>query len=562
MTQNASARDDQLVGMAEWGWVALNSVVILLITSISYAVAWVSQTPDRVFGGFNFLLDDAFSYLAKMRQGAGGAWLFHIVYTPELHAGAFLFPFHMLLGRLATLLPGGDLTANMVWTYHGARVAFGAGLLATTYRFLAQFTLRISVRRLAWVSVALGGGLGWVLVGLGRHAWLDSVPLDLYLPEAFTYLILYSSPHIALAQILLLCGALLLLKAWRMSARPEVGVHPATRNAFSEGRMSSWAWAVLAGLMWLIMGLVVPFYVVVAWAVTGAAWVALGLRSHRLLWRHGFVAGVAMVISVPVVAYSVWVFTGEPVYASWAAQNRILSPHPLHYLVAYGVPLVLAAFAVRGAWRSERPAWFALAWVGVVPVLAYLPFNLQRRLVQGVQVPLCLLAAMGAVRLWESKGRRLLIRRFLVSGMLATMVPTSLLFLATSGAWMHSRPPLVFREGAEIDALEWLAGQSGSEDVVLASYETGNYIPARVETRVFLGHGLETVNAVEKQAQVVRFFDEATEHSWREHLLAQHGVDYVFWGPLERALGDFDPHGASYLEQRYDRDGYAVFEVE
>ncbi|RLC86261.1 MAG: hypothetical protein DRI79_10275, partial [Chloroflexi bacterium] len=106
MKQPTPTRDDPPVEPYEWRWVCLASVVALLVISIPYALAWVCQTPARVFSGFNFLMDDAFSYLAKMRQGAEGAWLFHIAYTPEPHPGTLFFPFHLLLGKVAALLPG------------------------------------------------------------------------------------------------------------------------------------------------------------------------------------------------------------------------------------------------------------------------------------------------------------------------------------------------------------------------------------------------------------------------------------------------------------------------
>jgi len=496
-----------------------------------------------VFSGFNFLMDDAFSYLAKMRQGAEGAWLFHIAYTPEPHPGTLFFPFHLLLGKVAALLPGPEnsLTTRMVWAYHGARVAFGLGLLLTVYRFLAEFTARVLVRRLAWLMVTCGGGLGWLLVALGQADWLGSMPLDFILPEGFTFLVLYAFPHIALARTLLLWGILFLVRAW--------GANPKAQSPKPK-------WAALAGLVWLAMGLIVPFYVAVAWAVTGAAWLVLALRERRLPQREGLTAAAAALIPALVVAYSAWVFTSEPVYATWAAQNRILSPHPLHYLAAYGVPLALATFAMRDVWRDEGLAWLALAWVGVVPLLVYLPFNLQRRLVEGAQVPLSLLAAAGAVRVWESG------RRWLVVALLAMMIPTSPVFLAGSSVWMLARPPLVFRDVGEIAALDWLAGRVRPDDVVLAAYETGNYLPARVGARVFLGHGLETVDAAEKEALVTRFFDATTDDIWRQRLLARYGVDVVFWGPAERALGAFDPRTASCLRQVYAGQGYAIFAVE
>jgi hypothetical protein len=273
-------------------------------------------------------------------------------------------------------------------------------------------------------------------------------------------------------------------------------------------------------------------------------------------FREGMLAGVAALVPVPVVAYSAWAFTTDPVYATWAAQNQILSPHPFHYLAAYGIPLLLAAFAVREAWGRERLGWLALAWVGVVPVLVYLPFNLQRRLVEGVQVPLSLLAAWGAMRLYR------LGRRWLVAGLLAAMLPTALVLLVGSSAWVCTRPWPIFRDADEIAALDWLDGRFQPNDVILAAHDTGAYFPVRVGGRAFLGHGLETVDAAEKERLVARFFGATADDAWRQRLLTQYGIDYVFWGPQEQRLGPFDPHTAPYLGLAYEAEGYAIFEVQ
>jgi len=268
---------------------------------------------------------------------------------------------------------------------------------------------------------------------------------------------------------------------------------------------------------------------------------------------------VAALISAPVVAYSAWVFTTDPVYATWAAQNRILSPHPLHYLAAYGVPLVLAAFAVRDAWRDEGAAWLALAWVAVVPLLVYLPFNLQRRLVEGVQVPLSLLTAWGVLSI--SKSRTQSPKPVLVGVVLVVLSLTNVLLVAGNCLALRGQPSPIYRETGEVAALDWLNGRVEPGDVVLAAYETGNYLPARVGARAFVGHGPESVHADEKKALVARFFDATTDDAWRRQLLAQYGVDYVFSGPAERALGDFDAGRAMYLRRVYDTDRYVVFGV-
>jgi uncharacterized membrane protein len=249
------------------------------------------------------------------------------------------------------------------------------------------------------------------------------------------------------------------------------------------------------------------------------------------------------------------------------------------------VPLLLAAFAVRDAWRDEKPVWLALAWVGVAPFLVYLPFNLQRRLVEGVQAPLSLLAAWGLEQIsnrstecsrrslksqtasgkWQvasGKSQVASVRRWLIVGVVLFVLSlTNVMLVAGNTLVLRWRPTPIYRDRAEIAALDWLTERAETDDVVLSSYETGNYLPARVWARVFVGHGPETVHFAEKKALMARFFDATTDDAWRQELLEEYGIDYVFWGPAERRVGDFDPRAAAYLREIYEANGYAIFEA-
>jgi hypothetical protein len=40
------------------------------------------------------------------------------------------------------------------------------------------------------------------------------------------------------------------------------------------------------------------------------------------------------------------------------------------------------------------------------------------------------------------------------------------------------------------------------------------------------------------------------------------GVKYIFWGPNERGLGDWNPAEGGFLNEIYNKDGYYIFEVE
>jgi hypothetical protein len=57
------------------------------------------------------------------------------------------------------------------------------------------------------------------------------------------------------------------------------------------------------------------------------------------------------------------------------------------------------------------------------------------------------------------------------------------------------------------------------------------------------------------------FYDPRTGDVARLALIRETGARYVFWGPAERALGDWDPASADYLEEIYREGSYAILEV-
>ena len=61
--------------------------------------------------------------------------------------------------------------------------------------------------------------------------------------------------------------------------------------------------------------------------------------------------------------------------------------------------------------------------------------------------------------------------------------------------------------------------------------------------------------------QVRAFYQSGTSDSQRANLMESQKVDFVFWGPDERALGDWDPAQSPALEPVYAAGGYAVFRV-
>jgi hypothetical protein len=439
-------------------------------------------------------------------------------------------------------------------------------LLLMVYRFVALFTASRAIRRLAFLMVAFSGGLGWFLLLMGQPNWLGSSPVDLLLPEGFTFLVLYGFPHIALGRILLLAG---FIAVWRgfLEPRPtKVFLAALATLRFN------FDW-LLAGLCWLAMGLIVPFYVAVAWAVAGAAWLAVTIRRRAIDWGETVHTAMACLIASPVVVYSLIVFNINPVMRVWSQQNLILSPHPLHYVMGYALVGLLAIMGiVHVLRRSDERMVRLVAWAIVVPPLLYLPFNLQRRLIEGWQVPLAILAAMGLTRFvlpawrrtrlvrWLTYFPRYTVRglsRWAVTLILLAMVPTNVLLVTSGALAVLARAQPIFRDGGEVKALDWLSARATYDDVILSSYEAGNYLPARVGARVFIGLGTETANFSVKLALMKRFFDSATPDDWRAQFLREQHITYVLATPEER----FSPDGTRSLLPVYQAEGYTIYQV-
>src|SRR5450756_288596 len=91
------------VNQTEWRWVVKWIIIALIITSVPYVIGALRSTPDHVFSGFVIAVEDGNLYLAKMNEGAHGAWLFHLPYTSEPHMGTLFHIFYLLLGKLAVI---------------------------------------------------------------------------------------------------------------------------------------------------------------------------------------------------------------------------------------------------------------------------------------------------------------------------------------------------------------------------------------------------------------------------------------------------------------------------
>ncbi len=562
----------------EWLIVFIFTLVVLLLTSIPYWLAWSREGAEWSFSGYMLGVQDGASYLAKLRLGARGLWDFYLLHTPEPHAGTPLINLpYILPGQIVRLfVPLDDprLPYILIGVFHLLRWLCGALFIAAVYGFVARFLRRLADRVLALVLVTLGGGLGWLLMVTRNSELLGSLPVDLFVPEAFPFHMLYGLPHLALASAGMLGGMAMLLGSGEQSKdvmQSGKGAKQQSRDFTAEGVAATCrvaptgCWSLIT-LCWLITGLSVPFYLAVIYVVLAAWGLAAWISQRRfplVLLRRALLPAL---LTLPLFGYYALAFQGNPALAQWSAQNLLPSPHPLHYLLAFSLILIPAAWGARRAWNRARLDFrqaLLLAWPVIVPLLVYLPINVQRRLAALVIVPLAILAVMGLRWLIHQRPRLRFARPLLLTAMLATSA--FLIFTGCLNALNLMVP--IFREAAELRALQSLNQQTPVDSVVLAAFETGNVIPAYTDLRPFVGHGPESLFALAKTDQTEAFFGGQMGEAERLALYREFSIRYILYGPLERKLAEaasLDPTMPPWAvdgDLIYEADGYQVYQL-
>lgn len=541
-----------MVTKQERRWVWEFAILILVISTLPYFLGYQAQDSNWVFGGFVFGVEDGNSYIAKMLNGGAGDWLFRTPYTAYPQRGMVVYMPYLLLGKLTAGLAQHE---QMVALYQLFRWLGGILYVLATYDFLALFVGEVRLRRWGTVLVTVGGGLGWLSVLGLQELWYKGLPLEFYSPETFGFLQVYGLPHLAVGRAMLLWG----LRGYLLAADVE----------------SAWLAGLKSGLFWLVLGFMQPMTVLIGWGVIGLHGLIVGAvwRWGRTYepdwgrWRRSVRAAVAMgLVSAPLVAYTIVALQLDPQMRSWHSQNLILSPPLLDYGLAFGLVLPLAWLGVRKLiWARSWVGWLVVGWVAVFPVLAYAPYNLQRRLPEGIWVAWIALLLVGMMRLTPKWQERLL--RFVY-------LPTALsaVLLIAGGAMIAwQRSPQVFRPAAEVRAYQYLAQNAEHGDVVVASFQVANYLAAWAPVRVVIGHGPESTNLVELRSRVERFYSAVGTELDREILLREFNVQYVFWGPNERRCPRvevcenwqaWNPMTADYLRLVYAGAEYQIFAVQ
>jgi len=505
-------------------WLIIFSIALILITSLPFYLGFeIAKSTNTQFSGFIFGVEDGNSYIAKMLLGSNGDWFFRTPYTAYDQKGFLAFLPYLLLGKFA-FSPENHI--QLVVLFHLFRCLGIFFLVFEIYYFIQLFISSRAMIQVAVIISCVGGGLGWISIIANGN-----VPLEFYSPESFGFLSIFGLPHLCFSRGLM-------IRSFRMLLSPGKDILNLNRNFTS-------------GLYLFASGLFQPLAIPLGWLLVGI-WKLFCYISNRNVKVINIIKELIFyfLIPLPFFLYNALMFLFDPYLNSWESQNIIQSPPLYEYLLAYGFGYICLLFSVLYLKKQPHNKIFLFIWAAILPILIYLPINLQRRLADGFWVVLSIFIT---IFVYSFKKNYV---RFLIIGL--NLLSTTFLLIGSLNAVKNQQEP-IFQSNELIEIFTEIKNSGEKNDVVLAPYEISNILPAYIPMRVVTGHGPESKN-LQQIKTFIDFFDSgiASENQMQE-FFKQFKIQFVIFKSSSPGIENFED--SFYEIKLFENSNYVLYQI-
>ena len=542
------------ISKREWWFLVVTAVFLIVLTTAPYVFGWHKAPAGSTYTGLHSLtpgdIHVHFSYLEQVRQGQ---LVFQDLYSGEPQSRLIFNGFWSALGVFAVAFGLSNVVAFQL-----ARIIFIPFLLFVSYLLSAYFFSAKGWRRICFIFLTYASGLGAVFSPLltnnvYRQGWYNW-PLDLWAAENNNLLTMLQSPHLSLASSLIILILFLFFLAVEHD-RPK--------------------YSLAAGLLALILFEFHPFHIPATIAIMVVYLAYLFIKNKKIQLNYLKHLLIVIGVSSPSILYYYLLsrydfFTQIRVY-----QNVCLSPALWVTFISYGLVLALAVYAVYKIIKAGSPAnrhVFLIIWLVVQFLFLYSPLPWQRRMMQGLQIPMTILAIIGLESLFHWLKAKMSAHNFdffINNKYLAVIIFIAVFCPSQVFNWV--REFSIFQTDRyyeqlyiprdRLSAYLWLKDNLGENDVVLAELLNGNLIPGVAGRKVFAGHGVETLFFDSKVSDIAWFFKTNNLDDKKKVFLEKNNVSHIFFGEREASLGDFDPTDKNYLRPVFRSGQVVIFQV-
>ncbi len=498
-------------------WAGL--LITTLIGGLPFLTGALMTPPGAIFYGNTVVApaDDSI-YYSYIEQGRTGRIFMADAFTAEQLPAVLWQPVWFILGQAANVLH----LSNPAVFFLGRALAIPV-LLVTLWWVTGWLFHDQRYRRPAWLLTIFAGGLGGLASLLTGHPIMANgfLPPDMWVSEMYTVLTLWGSPHF----LLVTSGTLFVLVT--------------VERSWMEGH---WKTIPLAGLVGLLTLSIHPFHLItwiIVWTlVTAWRWVAAGHFPRAYVWRW---LTVLVMVSPAMLLYALQLLF-DPLTVGRAAQNIAHTAGPGFFLLGLGIFSVMAMVGA-GLWRPRDERWRWVVTLAAAYIVAvYLPLSFQRRLSQGLMIPLALLSVPVVTKLdtirrgWWRPWRLIAASIFLVAALTTWPVVYGQIVQGYVEELAVAPKRMYYLSKEFVELSRYVRTGTIRREPLLAPLLESNVLAGLTAHQVYVGYGVETLDFNRKFETMRWFFSRATPEQQRA-LLVDQKLCYVLNSPRAQAYG-------------------------
>ena len=547
------------INSQEWKFVGLIWLILVFLTFTPAIVGVITTPSGSIFLGRQGINgEDLPFYYAQIEQVKEGHFLFKNLFTSEPHPRFMFDPFWLGVGLLAKIFSLSSFLAFQLSKFLLIPI-----FLIVSYYLVAFFFREEIKRKICFIFLIFASGLGaFYLEGLAGdsgalnilfdHRGLPILPIDLWEVSASSFFSIYSPPHLLASLTLIVLIFLLSLLA------------------FENYKL---IYSLAAGFSALFLFQFHPYHLPTIFGVLGVFLLFCFFKDKKLNFNYLKHYFILLLFSLPPVIYYFWTLQNFWVRKAHFLQNITLTPSLLMVLLGYGflIPFTLIGiFYILKKKEKNKKDIFLLSWVFTQSLLIYSPLPFQRRLTEGLQIALAILTVFGLFYLKDWLKEKPIFQKYfkeVFSNKIFLIYLFFILFFLSNftiiandlSLYLKNYDGMYLKKEAQ-EAMFWIRENTEEESIILSSLETGNLIPAFSLRQVYLGHLHGTAQAKEKLAQLERFFQEGNDDR-KLAFFKENKIDYLFFGPEERKLVQFNPEEKNYLEKVFSNNEVTIYKI-
>jgi hypothetical protein len=524
-----------LIGREELKFVVYSFLLIGGLVSIPYVWGYLTEPEDYTF---TWIIKDRTAWESIsdfMNQAQRGEYLFTTHHTSERIPNVFFNPVFLSAGLFSKLLGVSNITGYTILLLLSTFV-----FMVALYRFLSIYFESEYHKKVAFLIVIFSSGLGyivWIALKLFGSPFFFSedipmsariFPMDMVASDTNVFLTLHS---FNLHHTTALCFIL--------------GIFYYFIKSFGEKRYMGHA-----TILTFVLGTFHPYDVITIYLAFGF-FVLLNREKTAPYLRF-------VLLSSPPILYTFYVFMISSFSMVKSATWTFFSPNIYSYIIGYGIPFFLAMYYVFKKKEHDKRTQLLILWIAAGLALAYAPYDMQRRFIMGLSMPISILATIAIVNYFPkwSSGKYLFL-------LILLLMPSNVLWIAKETYKVDQHQDLFgeyyyYVHDDDLEAVQWLGKNTEVNDITLTNAVIGGFAVSKISHRVYLGEMSWTAYFSAKNETYYSFWRGEID---RFEFLKGADISYIYYGSKEREIGSFSPETLPYLEKVFENDHVMIYEV-